>query len=78
MSRPQPRRERPPVNRIHLMFPAGIRNRGQEGFRVNSRDQQVREELVSRIRREIQAGTYDTPDKLQEALDRLADRLGGD
>lgn len=76
MSRPLPRRERLPVNRIHRMFPATARHRGQEGPRVNPREQDVREELVSRIRREIQAGTYDTPDKFEEALDRLADRLG--
>jgi hypothetical protein len=35
----------------------------------------VRTELVERVRREIAAGTYETPDKLQEALERLLDRL---
>ena len=38
----------------------------------------VRLDLVSRVRQEIREGTYDTPEKLQAALDRLADRLGGD
>jgi hypothetical protein len=38
-------------------------------------DTDVRTDLVARVRLEIQAGTYDTADKLQAALDRLADRL---
>jgi hypothetical protein len=36
----------------------------------------VREELVARVRQEIAAGTYETPEKWERALDRLADRLG--
>jgi hypothetical protein len=35
----------------------------------------VRQDLVARVRLEIQAGTYDTPEKLSAALDRLADLL---
>jgi hypothetical protein len=35
----------------------------------------IRKELVERIRREIAAGTYDTPEKWQAALDKLAARL---
>ena len=31
--------------------------------------------LVERIRREIAAGTYDTPEKWEIALDRLLERL---
>lgn len=38
----------------------------------------VRLELVARVRQEILAGTYDTPDKLEAALDRLAGRLRSD
>ena len=38
----------------------------------------VRHDLVARVRQEILAGTYDTPDKLEAALDRLADRLTAD
>ena len=34
-----------------------------------------RTELVERVRREIAAGTYDTPERWQAALDRLAERL---
>lgn len=35
----------------------------------------VRTELVERARREIAAGTYDTPERWEAALDRLAERL---
>jgi negative regulator of flagellin synthesis FlgM len=35
----------------------------------------IRKELVQRIRGEIAAGTYDTPEKWEAALDRLIDRL---
>jgi hypothetical protein len=35
----------------------------------------VRQDLVARVRQEIQAGTYDTPEKFEAALDRLAERL---
>ncbi len=35
----------------------------------------IRVELVERVRREIAAGTYDTPEKLRAALTRLLARL---
>jgi hypothetical protein len=35
----------------------------------------VRSELVERVRREIEAGTYDTPEKWEAALDRLLEHL---
>ena len=35
----------------------------------------VRVELVERVRREIAAGTYDTPEKMQIALERMLNRL---
>jgi hypothetical protein len=38
----------------------------------------VRDDLVTRVRLEIRAGTYDTSEKLQAALDRLAARLDSD
>ena len=38
----------------------------------------IRIELVNRVRAEIAAGTYDTPEKWDAALDRLLDRLEGD
>jgi hypothetical protein len=38
----------------------------------------IRAELVERVRREIAAGTYDTPRKMEIALARLLERLGQD
>jgi len=38
-------------------------------------DPEIRTELVKRVRREIAEGTYDTPEKFDQALDRLLDRL---
>jgi len=35
----------------------------------------IRTELVERVRKEIAAGTYDTQEKWEAALDRLLDRL---
>ena len=37
----------------------------------------IRTDLVERVRAEIAAGTYDTPEKWQAALDRLLERLDG-
>jgi len=36
----------------------------------------IRADLVARVRREIAAGRYDTPDKWDVALSRLLSRLG--
>jgi negative regulator of flagellin synthesis FlgM len=36
----------------------------------------VRQDLVNRIRSQIAAGTYETPDKMSVALDRLLDEIG--
>jgi hypothetical protein len=36
---------------------------------------EIRAELVERVRREIAAGTYDTPEKWEAALERLLDHL---
>jgi hypothetical protein len=38
-------------------------------------DPPFRAELVARIRREIAAGTYDSPERWDAALDRLLERL---
>jgi hypothetical protein len=32
-------------------------------------------DLIARVRREIAAGTYDTPEKWEAALERLLDRI---
>jgi negative regulator of flagellin synthesis FlgM len=36
----------------------------------------VRQELVNSIRSQIAAGTYDTPDKMNAAMERLLDQMG--
>ena len=38
----------------------------------------VRSDLIARVRQEILAGTYDTPERFDLALDRLADCLASD
>ncbi len=35
----------------------------------------IRWELVQRIRSEIAAGTYETPEKLEKAVERMLERL---
>ena len=35
----------------------------------------IRQDLVDRVRREIQGGTYDTPDRVEGALNSLMDDL---
>src|ERR1700680_1960353 len=42
------------------------------------RDSRIRWELVHRIRQEIAAGTYETPEKLEKALERLLDEVKRD
>jgi hypothetical protein len=41
-------------------------------------DPEVRTELVERVRREIAAGVYETPEKWAVALERLLERLEED
>ena len=36
----------------------------------------VRSDLVARIRNEIASGTYDTPEKMNVAMERLLDQMG--
>jgi hypothetical protein len=38
----------------------------------------IRVDLVARVRREIAAGTYDTPERWEAALDRLLEHLDSD
>jgi hypothetical protein len=44
----------------------------------NVTDNDIRPDLVRRVRAEIAAGTYDTPEKWEIALGRLLDRLSQD
>ncbi len=40
----------------------------------SEREPRIRWELVQRIKKEIAAGTYETPEKLEKALERLLER----
>jgi hypothetical protein len=51
--------------------PAGVGVAAED----NVTDNDIRPDLVRRVRAEIAAGTYDTPEKLELALERLLDRL---
>ena len=42
---------------------------------VDTTEEPIRWDLVARIRREIAAGTYDTPEKLEAALRKLRARM---
>ena len=46
--------------------------------RSKDEEPMIRKELVERVRREIAAGAYDTPEKWEAALDRLLERLNSD
>lgn len=48
---------------------------GESGAISDSPSQGVRFELVNRIRAQIAEGTYDTPDKMDLAIDRMLSRL---
>ena len=39
-------------------------------------DKEIRHDLVARVRRAIADGTYDTPEKMEIALERLFEDLG--
>jgi len=72
------------------MFPSSASNTVETAYpggqRVNTMDKrtrkpdpqddpQIRHELVERVRREIAAGTYETPEKWRIAINRLQQRL---
>jgi len=40
-----------------------------------AQDGEIRWELVEQVRREIAAGTYESPEKWQAALDKLLSRM---
>lgn len=62
-----PTRPHRPVshNRLHWLFNAP----------VEVETEPFRHDLVARIRRQIADGVYETPEKWDAALDRLADEL---
>ena len=45
------------------------------GRTESPQDAAFRADLVARIRREIAAGTYDTPEKMEIAIARLIERM---
>jgi hypothetical protein len=53
-------------NRLHWLL----------GAPVETETEPFRHDLVARIRRQIADGVYETPEKWQIALDRLAEDLG--
>jgi hypothetical protein len=48
---------------------------GRAPDKRRERPEPLRRELIERVRTEIAAGTYETPEKWREALERLLDRL---
>ena len=46
-----------------------------EAIRSESSSAGIRFDLVNRVKAEIAAGTYDTPDKMDIAVDRMLNRL---
>lgn len=50
----------------------------QSGAPPEATDPSIRYDLVARVRQEIAAGTYDTPEKFDLALTRMLERLGLD
>lgn len=83
MSRPNPRRVRQPSQRISArrsFSQPPVPERFMEARNTNplSAETDVRHELVRRVRQEILAGTYDTPEKLEAALDRMSCRFDRD
>lgn len=37
----------------------------------------VRQDLIDKVRAEIEAGSYETPDKIDAAVENLLEELGG-
>lgn len=64
---------------IHEGTQVQVRNqRTRKSKKAPGGGRPVRAELVERVRGEIAAGMYDTPEKWDAALDRLLNRLEGD
>jgi hypothetical protein len=78
MNRPHSRRARIATGRIGRA-PTGIARlieRPPVNPPMHTPDDRM--DLINRVRGEIQAGIYDTPEKFEAALDRMAARLGND
>jgi anti-sigma28 factor (negative regulator of flagellin synthesis) len=46
-----------------------------DAAQANTGSTKIRFDLVNRIKSEIAAGTYDTPDKMDTAIERMASRI---
>jgi hypothetical protein len=80
MYRHTPSRLRGPLSRSRAWwkFPAPENNKADRGARRRRAvpvAQEIRTELVSRVRQEIAEGRYDTPEKWDAALERLLARV---
>jgi anti-sigma28 factor (negative regulator of flagellin synthesis) len=54
----------------------GPKSRARRAWK-KARGGEIRHDLVARVRKEIAEGTYDTPEKMQAALERLLSRQIG-
>lgn len=70
-----PTRSGSPVDQLDLSYAASGSNR-VSGATPTAGSGEIRIDRVADIRRQIAAGNYETPEKLDAALDRLLDQLG--
>src|SRR5262245_60649495 len=63
-----------PARLLRPSRPATRKGLCQSGVAPEVRDPSVRYDLVARVRREIVAGTYDTPAKMELAMARMLAR----
>jgi hypothetical protein len=61
-----------------LTAPALAKPRSGRGAKKRPAESGIRSDLVARVRREIAAGTYDTPEKWDAALDAMLKHLERD
>ena len=52
-----------------------VKEKSRKGKHSRDHGPPIRQDLVDRVRKEIAAGTYDTPEKWDAALDRLLERM---
>jgi hypothetical protein len=52
----------------------GPKSRARRSWKKARGGGEIRHELVARVRREIAAGVYETPEKMEAALERLLAR----
>lgn len=64
-----------PVSRKRRCWQGKTRRQGKPAAATEKQDRPIRFELVQRVRREIAAGRYDTPEKWAMALHRLLQSL---